>query len=61
MSAAMPDSVVFAEGTREVRCKNGIVTVVAPRDITLGEIHAGLERMVRDAAKRRTKAQHATG
>lgn len=57
MNAAPPDSVVFEKGTREVRCKNGIVTVIAPRDITLGEIQNGLERMVRNAAEKRTAPQ----
>lgn len=57
MGAAPPDSVVFEKGTREIRCKNGIVTVIAPRDITLGEIQNGLERMVKDAAEKRTTAQ----
>ena len=61
MNAASPDSVVFEKGTREVRCKNGIVTVIAPRDITLGEIHNGLERMVRNAAEKSATARCASG
>lgn len=56
VGAATPDSVVFEKGMREVRCKNGIVTVIAPRDITLGEIRNGLERMVRNAAEKHTAA-----
>lgn len=54
MGEAKPDSVVFEKGQHEVRCKNGIVTVIAPRNITLDEIQQGLERMVKDAAEKRT-------
>lgn len=49
MKPEKPDPVVFRKGTRTIRHKYGVVTVVAPRDITLGEIRPGLERMMRDA------------
>lgn len=61
MDAAPPDSVVFPKGEHEIRCKNGFVTVIVPKDITLGEVKPGLERMVRDAAEKRTEAQCAAG